>query len=185
MRVSDCKMSPRQTLNDLCSPWIQECILVYLRPLPKILASLVVCSMDFRSNPKRSHASFDALRTSSRWRKRFHTAPGHSASDLRLVYDKCSVPAGVAKKYTNATNFMRQEVSRRQETNTCDERGRKSLLANHSRNSRMTTSDSSPCSNPRNRPLHSLYLLFDLQRWGSHKSRFLVPLNTHPSPVTL
>ena len=56
----------------------------------------------------------------------------------------------------------RSSTSMEREVDTWD--GKETLLAGHSRNSRTTTSDSSPSSNPTNRPPHVLRNLSDLQR---------------------
>ena len=40
---------------------------------------------------------------------------------------------------------------------------KKALSVDHSKNLKIITSDNPPCLNPRNRPLHVLCRLFDLQ----------------------
>lgn len=72
----------------------------------------------------------------------------------------------VLKKYINDTkNPNEAKHSGELEVDAYCEKGKKKLPLGHSGNSRMTTSGSPPCTNPRNRPLplHVLDTSDDLQ----------------------
>ena len=77
---------------------------------------------------------------------------------------KCQDSTELNLLVTTENTSTRRSTGREQEVDTWSETERKKLLAGHSRNSRTTASDSSSCSNPRNRPPHALSPLPDLQR---------------------